>query len=342
MPQSGTRAAIRSTSRRNPSAVYTPAHSGEHRVVRALHGHVEVPGELLLAGHQGHELVAHRRRLDRAQAEPFEPRHGEDPFDEFDERPAAPEPAAPEVESVVAGVHPGHHHLGIASVHQPAHLFEHRLRVTAPGGAARPRDDAERARLVAPLLDLHERAAAVEHLGDGHFEELAGLRDGGHRNARFSGPDLLQLVHHPAPIRCPQHERDPRQAGQFLGRALRVAAGDHDLRRRVLGVDPPHRLACGSVGACGHAARVHHVDVDGRPIRARRLVTAGRFEQGADGLGVVLVETAAERPKGDPLPVGLHDPFSSGGSRPIIPDGRPAAVGGRPAGRRKRFVMRRS
>ena len=219
-------------------------------------------------------------------------------------RSSPPRSSPPKIESIVPGVHPGDHDLGIASVHQPAHLLEHRLRLAAPGDPAGLRHDAKGAGLVAAFLDLHERSPALAHFRDRHLEELAGLGDGGDGHPRrLARTGACELVHHPPAVRRPQHERHPGQPGELVRGPLGVAPGDDDPRFRVLGVDPPHRLAARRIGPRRHAARVHDVDV-GIPVH--RLVAAGGLEQGPDGLGVVLVETAAEGTKGNPLPIRLH------------------------------------
>ena len=214
------------------------------------------------------------------------------------------EGAGPEIAPVVSGVHPRDHDLAIASVHQPAHLLQHRLRLAAPRNPAGLRDDAKGAGLVAALLNLHERAPALAHLRDRHLEELASLGDGRDRHPRrLARPGARQLVHHSPAIRRPQHERDPRQPGELLRGSLGVAPGDDDPRLGMLGVDPPQGLARRRIGPRRHAARIDDVHVG---AVARRLVASGRLEQGPDGLGVVLVEAASERAKGDAFPIGLH------------------------------------
>src|SRR5206468_12283320 len=64
--------------------------------------------------------------------------------------------------AVAAEVDTGEHDLHVALSNAPTGLAEHRSGGAAPGRAANRRDHAEGAREAAPVLDLHERAHAVE------------------------------------------------------------------------------------------------------------------------------------------------------------------------------------
>ena len=307
-----------------PGAV-PPLHPREHRVAAALEGDVEMPRELRGFGHQGDDLVAEGRGLDRAEPEALHALDVQDALDQIGQQ----APPLGEVEPVVADMHPREDHLDVSGVDQPAHLIEHARQGTAPRGTARAGNDAERAGLVATLLHLDERPAVLGHLGDRHVQEA--LRGGDRRHCHDAGAvlDAVDELRDPGAVRRPHHQRDPRQRCQLPRRTLGVAAGDHDLRGRVLGVDPPDRLARGGVGPCGDAARIHHVDVGGL-VRAGRLAATPFPDEGADRLGVILVQTA---PEGAVRDASAHGPVREPLGLPQ-PDSNPHVSPGREAGLR--------
>ena len=104
-----------------------------------------------------------------------------------------------EVGAPVAEVHAGEHDLRMAGLHEPSHLLLDDLRCQAAAGAARERHDAERAPVLAAVLDLDEGARATF--------DAARLRPARAGAAAMSPTSILGA---PRPVR--QQRRD--QVGQ--------------------------------------------------------------------------------------------------------------------------------
>ncbi len=88
---------------------------------------------------------------------------------------------------------------------------------------------------------------------------------------------------------------DPSNAGQrgdFLGSALGVAAGDHDLGVRIFAVDTADRGARILVGRCGYSTSVEHdyVGFTGRACVPQASGGKLAFNGGAISLGGAATE----------------------------------------------------
>ena len=132
------------------------AHRAQDAVVAGLERDVQVLRSGRRLAQRGDERVVHVVDLDRAEPQPLETRRGAD--------------LAHEARQVVAGVavaeaaevDPREDDLAVALLDAAAHLAQHRVRAAAARRAANERDHAEVARERAAVLDLHERAHAVE------------------------------------------------------------------------------------------------------------------------------------------------------------------------------------
>ena len=149
-------------------------HVAKHAVVAGLERDVHVPADGRRLAQGGDELVVDVVDLDRREAQA---RQAGDRSSLADE-PGKPVPAlaiaiAPEVDS-------GQHHLAVALRDPPLDLAQDGLSGPAARRTAHERDDAEVAREATTVLDLHERAHAIETrigLDAGDRADIAG--DGG-------------------------------------------------------------------------------------------------------------------------------------------------------------------
>ena len=95
----------------------------------------------------------------------------------------------------------------------------------------------------------------------------------------------------------PTTHSTPGMRRQFLGRALRVAAGHQNAGRGIFAMHAAHGLAHVFIGRGGDGAGVEHHEIGGR--RARRAASKPlrgeqRFESGAIGLGGAAAEILDE------------------------------------------------
>ena len=239
-----------------------PAHRVEHAVVARLQRHVEVLAHGRRLAQGGNQLVVDVIDLDRAETQPLEPRRL--PRLAHEPRQVVARRAVAEAAKVDAG----QDDLAVSLLDSAPDLVQNRARAAAARGAAHEWDDAEVARERAAVLDLHERAHAVDpRVGldaadradvtrDERRSLLAALRDDG---------DVL------------------RQAGECVEQ-VRAAAGDVDTFVQACG--PRCRLAALRDGLVGDAARADHGDV---------------------GAGVSLVVAVAEQRLAHLVHVGVAD-----------------------------------
>ena len=138
-----------------------------------------------------------------------------------------------QVAAVVADVHAGQGDLAIAPRHQRLDLIEHDVGLLAPAAAARGRHDAERAAVLAAVLDLDEAARSARR--------ACQRRDGDARApssmsaTRISGPRLPRSTEQrraggTSPD-CPRPGPRPGIARDRLRVGLRVAAGHDEVAR---------------------------------------------------------------------------------------------------------------
>ena len=161
-------------------------HRAQDPVVAGLERDVNMAGHCVRALERIDEVGRHVIDLDRGEAEPVDSRDRARLTHEL----RKPVPGLAIAEA--AEVDTREHDLAMSLGHAAPYLAEHVLCTPAPRAAAHERDHAERARERAAVLDLHERARALEPglaldaadradvAGDRRGCLLAGLRDDVH------------------------------------------------------------------------------------------------------------------------------------------------------------------
>src|SRR5918996_5516023 len=133
-----------------------PAHRAQHGVVTRLKWDVQMPGHRLGLAERGDELRCHVVDLDRRKPQARDARQLPRLAHETRERVAGLAVAE------AAEVDAGEDYLGMTLCDPAADLGEYGAGAAAAGSPADERDDAERARERAAVLDLHERPRPVE------------------------------------------------------------------------------------------------------------------------------------------------------------------------------------
>ena len=259
------------------------AHRAQNAVVAGLERNVEMLRDGRRLAERGDEPVAHVVDLDRAEPEALQAwgfagrshEHGQ----------VVPGRAIAET----AEVDPGEHDLAVALLDAPADLAENRFRRAAARAPADERDDAERARERASILDLHERPHAVEPRVGLHAPDRADV-------ARHECGGLL------GPLA--DHDDVRGQGGERIAREVRGTAGH---------VDPPvgagrpgGRLAALRQRLVRDAAGADHGDVG---VPADRLGVAVGEQALTDLLRVRMRDLAAEKVSREASHGGIVLPF---------------------------------
>ena len=206
-------------------------------------------------------------------------------------------------------MHAGEGQLAVAGLDHVAGLGQDLGRRAADAGAADGRDDAEGAVLVAAVLDLQGAAGAALGHGPVDLQEAPGGgppagggarcrgRRGGLVEAGGVRPEMgAHAVHEAGLVGVGDHQAGAGPT-QLLGPALGVTAGGHHQRLGIAPAGPAHGAARIGVAGAGDRAGVDHVHVgflgegDHPP--------AAVVESGLEGLGLVLVQLAAEVVDGD-------------------------------------------
>ena len=214
--------------------------------------------------HQTQQIVGEIHRLDRTEPQPLHIGLRQQPPEQIRQpHPAARFPAPP------AQIDAAQHHLAIAP-RQRAYLLHHLFGGRAAAASAHERDDAERAAIVAAILNLQIRPRAVArrvfHRRRQKIALLENIADvdvavvGGRRHD-LRDLRLVRVAHHPL---HPGHRR------QFLRSALRVAARHQDPRLRILAMHPPDGLPHVVIRRRSDRTGIQH-----HQVRARAL-TGGR------------------------------------------------------------------
>src|SRR5262245_55488829 len=146
----------RSDAREELPRVVAAVHGAEDPVVARLERDVDVARDRLGLPKRVHELRCDVVHLDRGQSKPVDARDGARLAHEPRQRIAGVAVAE------AAEVHARQHDLAVALRRAATDLREQVLRPPAPRAAADDRDDAERARERAAVLDLHEGARPLE------------------------------------------------------------------------------------------------------------------------------------------------------------------------------------
>ena len=187
----------------------------------------------------------------------------------------------------------------MARVHQIPGLSDHPFRRDAAVGPAGERNDAERAAVVAALLNLQEGAGPVFKPGEERGRHLAGRHDVRHDHGfgarQMAGTELLRIANDPVDL------GHGRERG---GVQLRRAAGHDEPRRGPFAPQPANGLPRLTDGLRGDRAGVHDHRVV-QPGGGRRRPHRLRFEG---------VQPAAQ---GDDVRRGHDQASSDPGSDPL-------------------------
>ena len=130
-------------------------HPAQHRIGTRLQRRVHMLGDARRAGDQFQQRIRPIHRLDRAEAQTFHRRFVEQAAHQIHQAAAAFEIAAP-----AAQVDPAEDHFTILRG-EMAHLVDHGIRLRAAAAAAHVGNNAERAAIIASVLNLEIRTSAV-------------------------------------------------------------------------------------------------------------------------------------------------------------------------------------
>ena len=143
-----------------------------------------------------------------------------------------------------------------------AHLIDHGIRLRAAAAAAHVGNNAERAAIVAAVLNLEIRASAIaQRVFNRRGKKIALLENVADADLAVIVRAIGDQIGNRILVRVPD---DPGHAGQsrdFLRRTLRVAAGDDDARVGLRAMDAADGLAKLVVGGRGDGAGVQDDEV---------------------------------------------------------------------------------
>ncbi len=218
-----------------------------------------------------------------------------------------------DVRAVRADVRSGDHDLGVM-LGQRRRLAQQLVHGTTTVGAARHRGRAERAVLVAAVLDAQDRP-------DRGLTTVLGRRQRvKHRRVRAALPEECRYLSQVGAGHHSLHRRQRAQRRLACGQRGR-AAHHHAAQARVPRRRPPHGLARVALRFGRHRARVEH-----RQVRVRDVVhhlVAGAQRQRAHPFAVVVIGATAERAE-----MNLHQTFdATAGAFPAASTGTTVAGG---------------
>ena len=200
-----------------------------------------------LLGDQAPQILIHRRRIERGQAQPRQFRH----LCQQPPRQLAQTWPARQIGTVGGDVHAGQHHFLKPARDQGAHLCHHRADGHRAVGAAAERDDTKGAAVIAALLDLHEGAGAareLRHQMRRRFPRGHDVADQGARAVQPAfGPEFFGVA---------QYAMHAGQGGPGGGIDLRRATRDHDAGAGVFPRHAADGLAGLALGLGGDGAGV--------------------------------------------------------------------------------------
>src|SRR5213593_2167741 len=142
----------------------------------------------------------------------------------------------------------------VAANHQLSHFRDCRFRFNASAAPANRRNNTERTIRVTAVLDLNDGARASTGTDVRCGSEFTLQKDAAAQDFRAAvrAELVLEKIQSKSAnqefVRISHNEADLRKDCQLFRRALRVAAGDDDLRARIAGSDPSDRLA--NVAVC--------------------------------------------------------------------------------------------
>src|SRR5207249_6550293 len=136
--------------------------------------------------------------------------------------------AGNEVRAVMTQVHGGEHDFGVPGADEKTGLVVNYLRLEAPAGAPRERYHAERAPVLAAVLDLQERARATVQPGDRRHLDRPGSRDVG--DVRLARDNAVEEIGKTILVPVADDQVDLAHGGDIARARLSPASGDDQLR----------------------------------------------------------------------------------------------------------------
>ncbi len=180
-------------------------------------------------------------------------------------------------------MHPGEHHLSAFAIQSGAHVRQHLGDIPAATGAARQSGRAERAAVVAAVLDFNKSPRAQarpRHRLAGDWLQVKGLKG-----------QVEQVGYQLVFVCVGNHPADVRQGSSGIRVESRPAAGDGDLARSCAGYLADLMARIGS-RRLGNGAGIDHHQV-GLLGGGYQGVTGG-MELPGIGLDLALVQPAAD------------------------------------------------
>lgn len=247
----------------------TPSHGTKDLWSAALHRQVEVSTDpIRLRRAQRNELVVDLVWIQRAQAQPGPSEHRDDRLQQIDQTRARTQIPTPS-----AQMNARQDDFCRALRDETLHLTLHELWRVAPRRASNLGNDAERAPIVATVLNLEQGTTAPAQtagLEGRHLASATKGRDGDPRSARWLArwiAPLQQLEQAPL-VRVAENPIDPWQRRHAARIGIRIASREEDLGARIRAFGPAYGLARIGVGVVGDRAGIDH-----HPIRV-----LGRFD----------------------------------------------------------------
>ena len=175
-----------------------------------------------------------------------------------------------------------------------ADLVDHGIRLRAAAASAHVGNDAERAAIVAAVLNLEIRASAVaQGVFNGRGKKIALLENIADADFAVIVRAVRDQIGNRILVRIADDQSHAGQSGDFLRRALRVAAGDDDARLGLRAMDAADGLAKLVVGGRGDGAGVQDDEVGvGKIVGGAE---TARSEPGFEGGPIGLRSAASER-----------------------------------------------
>ena len=271
--------------------IVVAVHRAQDVVAPRLQGQMQMRSKARLRPHEREEILRQLHRLQRAQPQPPQSLCAQCGAARIGKR-----RTLRKVDAVSAEVNPRQHHLAKPRRREFLHLARHRRERTRLHRPACIGDNAERAEILATILDLEKGTRAVRHAVQGDVlkgTRLHHIRDLLHHTVRAKR--LLHIVHDARALLRPDHDAHAFERTHLGGRDLRIAARHSDARRRIGARRTADDLAGLAVAQMRHRARIDDIDV--RPLLERHDLIAARTEQPLHRLRLELIHLTAERHK---------------------------------------------
>ena len=263
-----------------------PAHPAQGGGAAALQAQVELGAKLVHRSQAGDKFRGEHIGVKTAQTDALDARHLCAFFHQLHKVRAGVQPVAGQGDGA-------EHHLAVACSGQLVQLGQNALLGTAAHRPAGAGDDAVGALPVAAVLYLDKGAGVgLEPLHRQFLELLAALVRGNSYDALVAVQQLLYVVQNGLAVAVAAHKVGFHKLRGFLRESLRVAAGQHRHRTRVLALFAAQPLAALLVAEVGHGAAVHHKNI--RFFALRHDGEASAPEHLLQRAGLVQVDLAAK------------------------------------------------